>query len=138
MSEVLPFANRDVRRMAEDRRRSPRIDSEGRLTARDLGSGLSLHVLDISLGGCLVAARAPLPEASTRVFVFDLPFPLQPIRLRVRVVYRNSRGAFDRGRESQVMGVAFLEPDVPAVMADIDRLVAHASGILDLGPPQPA
>lgn len=130
MGTVLSFSTARKPGAHPDLRLSPRIALDVNLTAMDVETRDVLRLIDLSLGGCLVAGTVRFTIGTTRVLDFDCGPGRPMIRLAVRVVHQRLRAVDGTAAPLQVVGVAFEDPDSRDVMVRIDRLIEYATGII--------
>lgn len=120
----------------KERRRSPRVSTEGHLRATVAGLDEVVQVLDLSLGGFAMEAVEALEIGSTYEFQFELT-SRSTIALRGKVLYRR-RDQDQRGRTHEVLGVRFVDETDEDSAAAIGRLMDQLAIALAFDGDEPA
>jgi hypothetical protein len=120
---------------AGGRRRFPRLEVDGTLVVRDLTSGLTMEVRDISFGGLQVISTVPIAPGHEHVLRVALT-PVEAHDLRARAIHCRSAA---RAAGPYIIGWQ-LAPDIPTargITAIINRLTDVGSFQPHDTPPQP-
>lgn len=116
---------------SHDRRRTPRLNVEGRLTVADHRAPCDLRLVNIGLGGVLLAAPVPFPIGEVRHLTFTAVEDGWTFALAARVAYSHERPDPDGGAApTYVTGFAFVDIARPEIEQAIDMLLARVTDLL--------
>ena len=114
----------------QDRRQTPRIKVNGRLSAEEVGSNRKVQVVDVSLGGFMVSSSEPFGIGLEFEFRFKARDDGWTTVLRARVAYSHRR-LTPLGQPSQfASGFAFVNVGDPSVDYSIHGLLSRLTGVL--------
>ncbi|MEI6126282.1 MAG: TIGR02266 family protein [Pseudomonadota bacterium] len=93
--------------MSEDKRTTPRIETNIDILFRESGAFIKSYMLNVSNGGLFLKTENPLPIDSVVTLRIRLPAETEPMEIQGCVVWSNPKGknnAFPSG-----MGIQFIK-----------------------------